>query len=155
MRDDVKVNIRSERVHEGDVFLLCSDGLSGLIGESDMTDVIGAMFEEEDGDLRSACERLVTMANDAGGNDNITALLIRIESVSAAPEAEKGDEGPVATTSTGRLNTAEIEALAVEETGEIEIQASPVLVECPACEEQVDSKNKFCTECGATLLPDP
>jgi protein phosphatase len=73
MREEVKVDIRSEAVRAGDIFLLCSDGLSGMISEADIATVL-----RDSGDLREACELLVTLANDNGGTDNITALLVRI-----------------------------------------------------------------------------
>ena len=68
MRDEVKVDIRSEATNAGDIFLLCSDGLSGMINEDEISKVL-----DNSTDLRNACELLVTMANDAGGTDNITA----------------------------------------------------------------------------------
>lgn len=85
MRDDVKVDIRSEHVQNGDLFLLCSDGLSGMVNEDEIEKVL-----KNSHDLRNACELLVTMANDAGGTDNITALLVRID----GPETAAADEDP-------------------------------------------------------------
>ncbi len=74
MRDDVKVDIRSEAVRAGDIFLLCSDGLSGMVNETTMQKVLAPST-----DLRSMCETLVTLANENGGTDNITAVLVRID----------------------------------------------------------------------------
>lgn len=73
MKDAVKVDIRSERIEPGDAFLLCSDGLSGMLSEQQMLDV----FEMTD-DPREACETLIALANEAGGTDNISALIIRM-----------------------------------------------------------------------------
>jgi protein phosphatase len=70
----VDVDVRVERVEVGDLFLLCSDGLHGLVTDEEM----GAILEEYPV-LTEACARLVEMANAAGGKDNITAVLIRIE----------------------------------------------------------------------------
>lgn len=93
MRDDVKVDIRSEAVRAGDIFLLCSDGLSGMVNEATMQKVLAPST-----DLRSMCETLVTLANEAGGTDNITAVLVRIDTdeegaasarPAAAPAASK------------------------------------------------------------------
>jgi PPM family protein phosphatase len=58
----------------GDVYILCSDGLSGMVDDSDIRDVAGTIVEPE-----LACRRLVTMANEHGGEDNVTAVVIRIE----------------------------------------------------------------------------
>ncbi|WP_437971776.1 Stp1/IreP family PP2C-type Ser/Thr phosphatase [Sorangium sp. So ce260] len=78
MKDAVKVDIRSERIELGDAFLLCSDGLSGMVSEQQMLDVLDITH-----DPHEACELLIEMANDAGGTDNISALIIRI-----LPEAQ-------------------------------------------------------------------
>lgn len=60
----------------GDAFLLCSDGLWGQVSDPEMhATVAGA------GDLKAAGQRLVDLANDRGGPDNITVLLVRIEEV--------------------------------------------------------------------------
>ncbi|WP_437282705.1 Stp1/IreP family PP2C-type Ser/Thr phosphatase [Sorangium sp. So ce375] len=74
MKDAVKVDIRSEHTQPGDVFLLCSDGLSGMISEQQMLDVFDITQ-----DPHEACELLIEMANEAGGTDNISALIIRIQ----------------------------------------------------------------------------
>lgn len=74
MKDAVKVDIRSEPVQPGDMFLLCSDGLSGMINEAQMLDVFEFTREPQE-----ACELLIAMANEAGGTDNISALIIRID----------------------------------------------------------------------------
>ncbi|WP_437767472.1 Stp1/IreP family PP2C-type Ser/Thr phosphatase [Sorangium sp. So ce281] len=74
MKDAVKVDIRSEPTQPGDVFLLCSDGLSGMISEQQMLDVFDVTQ-----DPHEACELLIEMANEAGGTDNISALIVRIQ----------------------------------------------------------------------------
>ncbi|WP_438020845.1 Stp1/IreP family PP2C-type Ser/Thr phosphatase [Sorangium sp. So ce315] len=74
MKDAVKVDLRSERIQPGDVFLLCSDGLSGMVSEQQILDVFDITQ-----DPREACELLIAMANEAGGTDNISALIIRIQ----------------------------------------------------------------------------
>jgi len=74
MKDAVKVDIRTEPVQPGDVFLLCSDGLSGMVNDAQIL----AVFDFTE-DPREACELLVEMANQAGGSDNISALIVRIE----------------------------------------------------------------------------
>ncbi len=70
----VELDLRAERVQVGDVFLLCSDGLHGLVSDEEIAAIL-----EEYPVLTGACARLVDMANAAGGKDNITAVLIRIE----------------------------------------------------------------------------
>ena len=59
---------------EGDVFILCSDGLTGHVDDEE----IAARVASED-DLEVAGQGLVDAANRAGGKDNITALLVEFE----------------------------------------------------------------------------
>jgi serine/threonine protein phosphatase PrpC len=71
MRDTVQVDVYGEDVRDGDVFLLCSDGLSGMIDEKRIAETIKAA-----GDLETAVGSLVEAANKAGGSDNITVLAL-------------------------------------------------------------------------------
>jgi protein phosphatase len=72
MKDTVKVDTRLEQPRSGDVFLLCSDGLSGPVSDSDMLDVLS-----QTRDLRTAASRLIARANQNGGPDNVTVVLAR------------------------------------------------------------------------------
>jgi protein phosphatase len=57
----------------GDVFLLCSDGLTGMVPEIEIQRIVTAT----DGDLEKACQELIDAANERGGLDNVTAVLVR------------------------------------------------------------------------------
>jgi protein phosphatase len=59
----------------GDRYLLCSDGLSGVVAH----DVIAGTLAEHDGGLEGICERLIAAANEAGGPDNITVLMLQVD----------------------------------------------------------------------------
>ncbi len=72
MKDTVKVDTRLEQPRVGDVYLLCSDGLSGPITDSDMLDILGGTR-----DLKMAASRLIAKANQNGGPDNVTVVLAR------------------------------------------------------------------------------
>jgi PPM family protein phosphatase len=72
----VEVDTRSVQARPGDVYLLCSDGLTTMIGEQQIAAVLLANPR-----LRDAGEALIAAANEAGGRDNITVLLIRLEDV--------------------------------------------------------------------------
>ncbi len=76
---DVEVDTRSFRGLSGDVYLLCSDGLTTMIGEALITEVLLAHPR-----LAEAGEALIAAANEAGGRDNITVILLRIEEVELA-----------------------------------------------------------------------
>ena len=69
----VSPDLREEVVREGDVFLLCSDGLSDLVTEQEMCTILKRL----EGDLDAAAEMLVKSANDNGGKDNISVVLAR------------------------------------------------------------------------------
>jgi PPM family protein phosphatase len=70
---EVLMRTHTERIQTGDVFLLCSDGLSGPLGD----DVI-AEFLKGGGTLPALTEKLIRAANDAGGPDNVTVALMRV-----------------------------------------------------------------------------
>ena len=76
MRDTVEVDIMPLEPREGDIYLLCSDGLSGMIKD----DQILTAIEENRDDLDIACRHLIDLANAHGGHDNVTAVLISCES---------------------------------------------------------------------------
>lgn len=60
-------------VEPDDIFLLCTDGLSGLVEDDELLELTLA-----DADLQQACARLVELAKARGGDDNITVLLLKI-----------------------------------------------------------------------------
>jgi protein phosphatase len=68
-----EIEVNQVLASQGDKFLLCSDGLCGLLEENQMIQEISTEDEPQ-----AIVDRLVTLANDAGGNDNITAILIEI-----------------------------------------------------------------------------
>jgi protein phosphatase len=63
------------KAEAGDLFLLCSDGLTGELPDELIESMLAA-----DLSLNELCTRLVDAANRAGGHDNITCLLVRAES---------------------------------------------------------------------------
>jgi protein phosphatase len=68
----VRVDTRVERPQAGDLMLLCSDGLTGVVTD----DEIAAILREPT-DLSTAAERLIERANEGGGPDNVTVVLVR------------------------------------------------------------------------------
>ena len=81
----VEVDTRSFHARAGDVYLLCSDGLTTMVSERELTRVL-----REHRQLRGAGEALIAAANAAGGRDNITVLLVRLEDVGVAPGTPPG-----------------------------------------------------------------
>lgn len=70
---DVSVDTLILSLQEGDRFLLCSDGLSNLVNDAEIGEALGAMA------LESVPESMVQLANDRGGDDNITVVCLSIE----------------------------------------------------------------------------
>lgn len=70
---EVLVDVREERVEPGDLFLLCSDGLTTMLSDGEIGEAASA-----GGSAEEVCQRLVQAANDRGGHDNITVVALRI-----------------------------------------------------------------------------
>jgi serine/threonine protein phosphatase PrpC len=77
LEEQVEAEVRSWVYSPGDVFLLCSDGLTDLISEPVVEEILNAQLTEPEAALDSAADRLIRRANDAGGYDNISVILIR------------------------------------------------------------------------------
>jgi serine/threonine protein phosphatase PrpC len=113
---DVEVDTYTVPGRPGDVFLLCSDGLTGMVSD----DEVATILRNADS-LQEAADELVRAANQSGGKDNITVVLFRLEEV--ADEAEAGEPaGP-----------------APDETVAGGIQAAEVAAAAPATETDTDS----------------
>src|SRR5688572_6992201 len=80
---DVKVDTMTIPAKAGDVFLLCSDGLTTMVSDERIKEIL-----TESKTLRSAVNKLVDEANQGGGRDNITAVAFRL-----AEEGEEPEEG--------------------------------------------------------------
>ncbi|MEE2903498.1 MAG: Stp1/IreP family PP2C-type Ser/Thr phosphatase [Myxococcota bacterium] len=73
MKDVVQVDINRLEPKVGDKYLLCSDGVNGMISDEKILEIINA-----ESDLDKACELLIDAANQAGGTDNSTVSLIHV-----------------------------------------------------------------------------
>jgi protein phosphatase len=73
MKPSVEVDLIREELRDGDLVLLCCDGLSGMVPDARIADILRASR----GDLRLAAQTLVDAANAAGGIDNITCVLVQ------------------------------------------------------------------------------
>jgi serine/threonine protein phosphatase PrpC len=72
MRETVQVDVLAHDIQDKDVFLLCSDGLSGMIEDPKIMEVVRGAA-----DLELAVSSLVEAANEAGGTDNVTVLALQ------------------------------------------------------------------------------
>ncbi|MBI2898217.1 MAG: serine/threonine-protein phosphatase [Deltaproteobacteria bacterium] len=76
MSDLVTVDLIVESPEVGDVYMLCSDGLSSMLTAAELAEGIAGAAE---GELADTCRSLIGKANEAGGEDNITTVLVRVE----------------------------------------------------------------------------
>jgi PPM family protein phosphatase len=85
----VEIDTRSYSARTGDVYLLCSDGLTTMLAEQRLAEILRSRAS-----LREAGEALIAAANEAGGRDNITVVLFRLEDPSA-PSPESAPAEPL------------------------------------------------------------
>jgi protein phosphatase len=72
--DDPEVDVSEQAVQAGDRLLICSDGLSAVVAHDRLEAIFAAARP-----LKETCQRLIEAANDAGGPDNITAVVLNID----------------------------------------------------------------------------
>jgi serine/threonine protein phosphatase PrpC len=72
---DMKVEIHDHPIEPGEIYLLCSDGLSDMLTDEEMCEILTGV-----GSLQRACDELVHQANQNGGHDNISVILVRVQS---------------------------------------------------------------------------
>lgn len=87
-QEEVDVDIDIRVLREGDRFLLCSDGLSNMVKNDEMRDIIVT------NGIEPACRRLIDIANERGGDDNITAILAEVMNLDE-DEDEHGEEATI------------------------------------------------------------
>jgi protein phosphatase len=84
----VKVDLTHQELRRGDILVLCSDGLSGLVKKEEIAEIAG-----RERDLQVACDKLVALANERGGPDNITVILARFEGEGLRPPEPSAEVG--------------------------------------------------------------
>ena len=92
-------------LEDGDVLLLCSDGLSGPVPAADIRRALGR------DDPRDAARRLIAEARKHGGPDNITAVVLRLEDAPAAGDEAPADEAATAILDASAAETAVLPAV--------------------------------------------
>jgi protein phosphatase len=70
----VKVEVTHQELRRGDVLVLCSDGLSGQVKKEEIAQTVA-----QESSLQAVCDRLITLANERGGPDNITVIAVRFD----------------------------------------------------------------------------
>jgi len=92
--EGVEADSRTWPARAGDIYLICSDGLTSMVAEARVASVL-----QDSSTLAAAGRTLIDAANDAGGRDNITVVLFRLEEVMAA----SAGDAPQATAEHGRV----------------------------------------------------
>jgi protein phosphatase len=101
---DVDVDVQTVPAKPGDVFLICSDGLTTMLGEEQIAKLLTGATSME-----AATRALVDEANRAGGRDNITALAFRLEDAAAPAGVSREDATLIgATAEEAGLTTTEV-----------------------------------------------
>jgi serine/threonine protein phosphatase PrpC len=72
-RDSIDLDLVEHAFRPGDVAMLCSDGLHGMLGDQE----IARLLVPAPDSLEEAATRLIDAANEAGGRDNVTVVLLR------------------------------------------------------------------------------
>jgi PPM family protein phosphatase len=89
---DIDVDTFTVEAEPGDVFMLCSDGLTTMVDDETILDAV----EQHRPDLREAAKALVNAANRGGGEDNITVIFFEVDAAEDAGEpAERTEETAV------------------------------------------------------------
>jgi protein phosphatase len=78
---EVEPELHVHEVAAGDIYLFCSDGLNDMVEDED----IGATLQMLQGNLALAASQLIEQANDNGGRDNVSVILVKIKGSYAAP----------------------------------------------------------------------
>ncbi len=74
-RTDLAVDMQTRKMKEGDLLLICSDGLTTMVSDEEIERVL----REAEGDVEKGVADLVGVANEHGGEDNITVVLVKFE----------------------------------------------------------------------------
>jgi PPM family protein phosphatase len=96
---DVQVDTHTHRARSGDVYLLCSDGLTSMLSEEELGSILRSTAS-----LSDAAEALVRAANQSGGRDNITVVLFRL----AEEGAEREEPAEAEATIAGQLKAEDL-----------------------------------------------
>jgi protein phosphatase len=75
MRETVQVDIKSHQIEDGDIYVMCSDGLSGMLSDPKILEIVTKAES-----IERAVAELTDNANRSGGTDNITTLLLKCSS---------------------------------------------------------------------------
>lgn len=82
----IRVDLTWQPLSRGDTLVICSDGLSGQVKREEIAELL-----QSESDLDTLCDRLITIANERGGPDNITVVAARFDGPGLPVASELGD----------------------------------------------------------------
>jgi PPM family protein phosphatase len=130
---DVEVDTYTITGKPGDVYLLCSDGLTGMISDEEVASILRGSE-----DLEESADALIRAANQSGGRDNITVVLFRLAEDPDADSDDAEEEPPPDETIAGQMAATKL-------------REAPVPAEAPAeAPEDTKTKTKTKTEAQPT-----
>jgi protein phosphatase len=138
LKQAVEVDIRSDPGLPGDIYLLCSDGLCGVVKDKQILEII-----QLSNDLADACDGLIALANDAGGPDNITAVAVRLEAAGVITAS-----GPEIL-----ISVVGEDEIPIDESGPISLPTNNgrTGVVCEKCGRRATGTEVYCGQCGARI----
>jgi protein phosphatase len=142
---DVQVDTFTHTARDGDVYLLCSDGLSGMVSDEGLAQILSSSRSLDD-----AAQGLIDAANAAGGKDNITAVLFRVADDEGA-EAESDTLGGAAT-EVGVTTGAVREAVAQDEARRASAPAPEGETMTLSADEAARAREELAGEAGTMAL---
>jgi serine/threonine protein phosphatase PrpC len=77
VNDDVAIEIHEHVTEVGDIYLLCSDGLCDMLSSEEIVQIMTST----DSSLKKTCDALIQRANDNGGRDNTSVILIKVQAI--------------------------------------------------------------------------
>jgi len=83
-RPDVEIDIRTIQAREQDLYLICSDGLTTMVDDREIAEYLGQSSEG----LNTMCAEFIRRANEAGGHDNISVVMVRVEDQAVSDDDE-------------------------------------------------------------------
>jgi PPM family protein phosphatase len=121
---DVEVDTYTLSAREGDLFLLCSDGLTSMISDDEVAAIL-----RTSGTLDNAADALIKAANQSGGKDNITVVLFRLgeleQGAPAEPTTVAGTSPTEDETIAGQLSVDDVQAAARNKGSGLQIEHPP------------------------------
>jgi len=103
VRESVDIDVATRKIVEGECYILCSDGLCGYVRDDDIRRVVA----DAKGDVSQICDLLIELANDRGGQDNVSVVAVKITG--------RGEESSLPQLETVKIDGEPAEYFAAEE----------------------------------------